>query len=134
MNDPSTQTKLHHVATFLINTLYAIVALFVAITAFMLYSMFQLQIETGFKKQLPPKHEYMVIFEEYEKDFGGANRVLVALVARDGDMFNDNFFAAFEDITDQVLFIPGVDRAIVRSMFTPNVRFVEIVEDGCAGG
>lgn len=134
MNDPSTHTKLHHVATFLINTRYAIVTLFAAITVFMLYSMFQLQIETGFKKQLPLKHEYMVTFEEYEKDFGGANRVLVALVARDGDMFNDPFFEAFEDITNQVFFIPGVDRASVRSIFTPNVRFVEIVEDGFAGG
>ena len=134
MSDPSTQTRLHHIATFLINTRYAIVALFVAITAFMLYSMFQLQIETGFKKQLPLKHEYMVTFEEYEKDFGGANRVLVALVARDGDMFTPEFFEAFEDITNQVFFIPGVDRASVRSIFTPNVRFVEIVEDGFAGG
>ncbi len=134
MNDPSTQTRLHHVATFLINTRYAIVSLFIVITAFMLYSMFQLQIETGFKKQLPLKHEYMVTFEEYEKDFGGANRVLVALVARDGDMFTDPFFEAFEDITNQVFFIPGVDRASVRSIFTPNVRFVEIVEDGFAGG
>ena len=134
MSDPSTQTRLHHIATFLINTRYAIVALFVAITVFMLYSMLQLQIETGFKKQLPLKHEYMVTFEEYEKDFGGANRVLVALVARDGDMFTPPFFEAFEDITDQVFFIPGVDRASVRSIFTPNVRFVEIVEDGFAGG
>jgi uncharacterized protein len=33
-----------------------------------------------------------------------------------------------------VFFIPGVDRASVRSIFTPNVRFVEIVEDGFAGG
>ncbi len=134
MNDPSTQTFLHKVATFLIGIRYAVVGVFLAITVFMLYSMFQLQIETGFKKQLPLKHEYMVTFEEYEAEFGGANRVLVALVAREGDMFTDEFFEAFEDITDQVFFIPGVDRASVRSIFTPNVRFVEIVEDGFAGG
>jgi predicted RND superfamily exporter protein len=49
-------------------------------------------------------------------------------------MFNPAFFESFETITDQVFFIPGVDRASVRSIFTPNVRFVEIVEDGFAGG
>jgi len=134
MNEPATQTNLHKVATFLINIRYAVVGVFLVITAFMLYSMFQLQIETGFKKQLPLKHEYMVTFEEYEQEFGGANRVLVALVARDGDMFTPEFFEAFEEITNRVFFIPGVDRASVRSIFTPNVRFVEIVEDGFAGG
>ena len=130
----STNTRLHKIATFLINNRYGIVALFLVITIGMMFSMSNLRIETGFKKQLPLKHEYMQTFLQYEKDFGGANRVLVALVARDGNMFTPEFFGAFEEITDQVFFIPGVDRASVRSIFTPNVRFVEIVEDGFAGG
>ena len=130
----SSNTRLHKIATFLINNRYAIVSLFVVITIGMIFAMSTLRIETGFKKQLPLKHEYMQTFLQYEKEFGGANRVLVALVARDGNMFTPEFFEAFETITDQVFFIPGVDRASVRSIFTPNVRFVEIVEDGFAGG
>jgi predicted RND superfamily exporter protein len=130
----STNSKLHHLATFLINFRYAIVIGFLVVTVGMLYSMTNLKIETGFKKQLPLKHEYMQTFLQYEKEFGGANRILVALVARDGDMFTEEFFEDFEAITDQTFFIPGVDRASVRSIFTPNVRFVEIVEDGFAGG
>ena len=134
MTDSSSTSRLHKIATFLINNRYGIVALFLVITIGMMYAMSQLRIETGFKKQLPLKHEYMQTFLQYEKDFGGANRVLVALVARDGNMFTPEYFEAFEEITDQVFFIPGVDRASVRSIFTPNVRFVEIVEDGFAGG
>lgn len=130
----STDTRLHRLATFLINYRYAIVSVFLVTTLAMLYSMTHLQIETGFKKQLPLKHEYMQTFLQYEQEFGGANRVLVALVARGGDMFTPDFFRNFEEITNQVFFIPGVDRASVRSIFTPNVRFVEIVEDGFAGG
>ena len=130
----SSNTRLHKIATFLINNRYAIVALFLVITIGMMFAMSKLRIETGFKKQLPLKHEYMQTFLQYEKEFGGANRVLVALVARDGNMFTPEYFEAFESITDQVFFIPGVDRASVRSIFTPNVRFVEIVEDGFAGG
>lgn len=128
------KSRLHHIATFLINYRYGIVALFLAITIGMAFAMSNLRIETGFKKQLPLNHEYMQTFLQYEKDFGGANRVLVALVARDGNMFTPDFFENFEQISDQVFFIPGVDRASVRSIFTPNVRFVEIVEDGFAGG
>ena len=130
----STNTRLHHLATFLINNRYGIVAAFLVVTIGMLYAMTGLKIETGFKKQLPLKHEYMQTFLQYEQEFGGANRILVALVAKDGNMFTEEFFVNFEEITDQTFFIPGVDRASVRSIFTPNVRFVEIVEDGFAGG
>ena len=35
---------------------------------------------------------------------------------------------------DEVFFLPGVERASVTSLFTPNVRFIEVVEDGFAGG
>lgn len=133
MTDQPT-SRLHKIATFLINYRYGIVALFLAITIGMIFAMSNLRIETGFKKQLPLKHEYMQTFLQYEKDFGGANRILVALVARDGNMFTPDFFESFEQISNQVFFIPGVDRASVRSIFTPNVRFVEIVEDGFAGG
>ena len=129
-----TTRRLHDLATFLINYRYAVVCVFLAVTVFMLFAMTGLKIETGFKKQLPLNHEYMQTFLKYEKEFGGANRILVALMARNGDMFTPEFFASFETITNQVFFIPGVDRASVRSIFTPNVRFVEIVEDGFAGG
>ncbi len=125
---------LHRLATSLINVRYGVAVLFVLVTIAMVFAMSQLRIETGFKKQLPLEHEYMQTFLEYEKSFGGANRILVALVARDGDMFTPEFFERFEAISNQVFFIPGVDRASVRSIFTPNVRFVEIVEDGFAGG
>ena len=103
-----TDTLVHRLATFLINWRYGIVGIFVIVTAGMLYAMSNLQIETGFNKQLPLKHEYMQTFLQYEQEFGGPNRILVALVARDGDMFTPEFFGNFEEITNQVFFIPGV--------------------------
>lgn len=110
-----------------------VLVLFALITVLMLYFASQLRVDAGFKKQLPLQHEYMQTFQFYE-EFGGANRLLVALMARDGDMFDADYFAALEEVTNRVFYIPGVDRASVRSIFTPNVRFVEIVEDGFAGG
>lgn len=111
-----------------------ILLLVVAITIFMAYKASLLQVDAGFKKQLPLDHEYMQTFLQYEEDFGGANRVLVALVDDSGDMFNDQFFRKLEKVSDEVNFIEGVYRPSVKSIFTPNVRFVEVVEDGFAGG
>ncbi len=68
------------------------------------------------------------------QDFGGANRVLIAVIARDGNMFTPEFFEALKIATDEVFFIDGIDRARVQSLFTPNVRYTEVVEDGIEAG
>ena len=132
MSEASAFTRRVADALFRIRPL--ILAVFAIGTVVMLIFMTQLRVDAGFLKQLPLQHEYMQTFMEYEREFGGANRVMVALMAEEGDMFTDEFFERFEEITNRVFFIPGVDRASVRSIFTPNVRFVEIVEDGFAGG
>ena len=111
-----------------------IVGIFVIITLIMGYGLTNLHVDAGFSKHLPLQHEYMQTFMEYRNEFGGANRVLVALRARDGNMFSAEFFNALKEATDEVFFLDGVDRSRVSSLFTPNVRFTEVVEDGIAGG
>ena len=111
-----------------------IVGLFVIITLIMGYGLTNLHVDAGFSKHLPLQHEYMQTFMEYRNEFGGADRVLVALRARDGNMFSAEFFNALKQATDEVFFLDGVDRSRVSSLFTPNVRFTEVVEDGIAGG
>ncbi len=110
-----------------------ILFLLLVMTVVMAYFASQLKVDAGFEKQLPLDHEYMQTFMEHEK-FRGANRILVSLIDESGDMFNQQFFNKLEQVTDAVVFIPGVNRASVKSIFTPNVRFVEVVEDGFAGG
>ncbi len=112
-----------------------ILALFALVTALMAYAAITgLRIDTKFTKQLPLKHEYMQTFVKHQAEFGGANRVLVAVIARDGNMFTPQFFQALRTATDEVFFIRGVDRARVMSLYTPNVRYTEVVEDGIQAG
>ena len=111
-----------------------IIAVFVVTTAAMGWLASGLRIEASFSKLLPLEHEYIQTLTEYRQEFGGADRILVALMANDGDIFTADFFARLEAITDEVFFIPGVDRARVYSLFTPNVRYTEVVEGGIAAG
>jgi len=111
-----------------------VLILFMAITLFMLWSATALRVDAGFNKLLPLEHPYMKTFVKYQTEFGGANRVLIAITVNKGDIFTPEFFNTLKSVTDEVFFIPGVDRAQVQSLFTPNVRFIEIVEDGFAGG
>ncbi len=113
-----------------------VVVLFLLLTGLMAWQASHLRVDAGFAKLLPLQHEYMKTYVEYRDQFGGANRVVIALKVRDGngDIFTPEFFNVLQRLTDDVFFIPGVDRTRVMSLFTPNVRFTEVVEDGISGG
>jgi uncharacterized protein len=104
------------------------------VTLVMLYFAVQLRVDAGFKKQLPSQHEFIQTFLDHEEAFGGANRILVAVMDKSGNMFNAEYFKAMEKVTNAVKGVQKVNSGTVRSIFTPNTRFVEIVEDGFAGG
>jgi predicted RND superfamily exporter protein len=107
---------------------------FALVTLFMALQAAQLRIQAGFEKLLPLEHPYIKTFLRYGDEFGGANRLLIGLRARQGDMFTAEFFHRLKALTDEVFFLPGVNRPTVRSVVTPNVRFIEIVEGGFSGG
>ncbi|MFT5426217.1 MAG: putative RND superfamily exporter protein [Gammaproteobacteria bacterium] len=120
--------------TFLFSNRPWVIGFFVLVTLFMMSSAMKLKVDAGFSKLLPLQHEYMQTFTKHREEFGGANRILVALIAKEGDIFTPEYFDALKQSTDDVFFIEGVDRTRVTSIFTPNVRFTEVVEDGIAGG
>jgi len=74
------------------------------------------------------------VYREYEKVFGGANRVVVALMQAEGDIFDREYMTKLKALTDDVFLLNGVDRPTVKSLFTPNTRFIEVIEEGFAGG
>ena len=111
-----------------------VLAAFLLVTLVMGWQVTGLRVDAGFTKLVPVEHEYMQTFLEYREEFGGADRVLIAVMARDGDMFTPEFFAALREVTGATFFLPGVDRSQVYSILTPNVRFIEVVEDGIAAG
>ena len=94
----------------------------------------QLRVQAGFTKMIPLNHPYMSTFLEYQQDFGGANKVLVAVKTSKGDIFEKEFMETLRQVTEEVFYINGVERSSVTSLFTPNVRFNEVVEDGFRGG
>jgi hypothetical protein len=93
-----------------------------------------LRLDTNFIKQLPLRHEYIQTYLDHKAEFGGANRLLIAVMARDGNMFTPQFFDALKIATDEVFFIDGVDRSRVQSLWTPNTRYTEVVEGGIEAG
>jgi predicted RND superfamily exporter protein len=111
-----------------------VLSAFVLASIFLVFQASQIKLDAAFTKHIPLNHTYMKTYLEYRENFGGANNVLISVCDKEGDIFNEPFFNALKGVHDQLFFIPGVDRIQVKSLFSPSTRFVEIVEDGFAGG
>jgi hypothetical protein len=111
-----------------------VLMLFVLSSAFLIFQATQLKLDASFTKNIPLNHTYMKTYLKHRANFGGANNILISVCDSSGDIFNPDFFNALKGVHDKLFFIPGVDRIQVKSLFSPSTRFVEVVEDGFAGG
>ncbi len=99
-------------------------------TIWMGYEASKLRMDAGFFKGLPSHHPYIETFRDYQDRLFGANRVIIVLRNTKGDIWNKQFLTTLNDITQDIFYLPGVDRRTVTSLWTPNTRILEITEDG----
>jgi hypothetical protein len=111
-----------------------VLMLFALTSAFFLFKASHIKLDASFTKNIPLNHSYMKTYLKHRANFGGANNILISVCDSSGDIFNADFFNALKGVHDKLFFIPGVDRIQVKSLFSPSTRFVEVVEDGFAGG
>ncbi|MGE8323235.1 MAG: RND family transporter, partial [Pseudomonas sp.] len=121
-------------ADLLLDARRAWLGLFLLISLALGYSATHVRLDPGFNKQIPVRHEYMLNFLDFSRVFTGANRLLVSVRWKgEGDIYRPEFLEVLQRVTDDVFFIPGVSRPSVTSLFTPNVRYVEVTEEGFVG-
>ncbi|WP_028764941.1 efflux RND transporter permease subunit [Shewanella colwelliana] len=120
--------------SFLFRQRAFVIFAFVLVTLFLGFQASNLKMDAAFVKNIPLNHSYMQTYLKHQKQFGGANSIMVAVEDTSGNIFNANFFDTLKQVHDQLFFIPGVDRAQVKSLYSPSTRFTEVVEDGFAGG
>lgn len=90
----------------------------------------KLHMSAGFGKQLPLGHEYTETFVQYKDVLFGANRLVVVVHARKGDIWNPTTLKRLNDVTQALTYLPGVDRRSVTSLWTPNTRVMLVTEEG----
>ncbi len=112
----------------------SLILIFVLVTIALAWSATMLRADAGFTKMIPLDHPFMKVFMKYQSVFGGANRVLVSITPKDGDIYYAQTLQLLRQVTEEVFYIKGVERSSVTSLFTPNVRYNEVVEEGFRGG
>ncbi|TJY58876.1 RND family transporter [Sinimarinibacterium sp. CAU 1509] len=129
-----TEQVVERFADFLIGRRRILAVVFALITTALGVSATRVQLDPGFLKLIPIEHPYMKTMMEYMQDFSGANTILVNLRWKgEGDIYNKEFMEALRETTDEVFFIPGINRTRVSSIFTPDVYYIEITEYGFNG-
>jgi len=84
---------------------------------------------------IPISHSYIVNFLANRADLSGlGNSVRITVESTEGDIFTAEFQETLRQITDEVFYVNGVDRAGLQSLWTPNVRWQEVTEEGFVGG
>jgi predicted RND superfamily exporter protein len=121
---------IHTLESFVFRHRAVILGLLALLTVGMGHQASQLRMDAAFRKQLPLGHEYIDTFLQYQDQLFGADRVIVALRAREGDIWTVDYLRTLSELSEEVFFLPGIDRRTVTSLWTPNTRYIEITEDG----
>ncbi|MEY2653647.1 MAG: hypothetical protein RLZZ524_675, partial [Pseudomonadota bacterium] len=119
----------------LFNHRLLVVLLCVLITAVLGWQATRLQLNASFEKTIPSQHPYIQNFLTHQADLKGlGNAVRIAVARPDGSIYDAEYLDRLRRINDEVFLLPGVDRAGMRSLWTPSTRWVGVTEDGLEGG
>jgi hypothetical protein len=94
-----------------------------------------LSLSASFEKMIPRSHPYIQNYLAHRDDLRGlGNSLRIVVEAVDGDVYDPKYLQALKGIHDEIFLTPGVDRAWVKSLWAPAVRWTEVTEEGFRGG
>ena len=113
-----------------------LVLLLVALVTLVLgYQSTKLRINASFEDMIPQSHPFIVNFFHYRDSLSGlGNSLRVVVENRNGDIFDRDYMEVVRQVNDKIYLRPGVDRAWMKSVWTPATRWTEITEEGYRGG
>ena len=65
---------------------------------------------------------------------GLGNAVRIAVVNPEGSIYDKKYLHTLQQLSDEVYLLAGVDRAAMKSLWTPSTRWTGVTEEGLEGG
>lgn len=116
-----------------------VLALCLLLTLLLGWQASRLRLNASFEKTLPTAHAYIVNYLTHKADLAGggnAMRIAVEVLPAEGTpatIFDKAYLETLRQLSDEVFLLPGVDRPFMKSLWTSNVRWVAVTEDGLDG-
>ncbi|MFJ7281739.1 RND family transporter [Pseudomonas sp. NPDC099000] len=95
----------------------------------------RLTLNASFEKMIPQSQPYIKNYLENRQLLRGlGNTVRVVVENTEGDIYDPKYLEVLKQVNDTLFLTPGVDRAWMKSLWTPAVRWTEVTEEGFRGG
>ncbi len=126
-----TGDKKSSLGEFFVGRRYLIMIIVGLLTAMFLYGVTQrLSIQVLLEELIPPNHPFVKLHGEYEGAYGGTSSVMIAVVVKDGDIFNPATLQKIKRINDELFFYKDIRRSFIYSIAQRKSK----VAKGHAGG
>ena len=95
----------------------------------------RLKLNASFEDMIPASHPYIANYLQHRDQLSGlGNAVRIAVEAKQGTVYDAQYLATLQKISDELFLVPGVDRTYMKSLWTPSTRWVGVTEEGMEGG
>lgn len=113
----------------------AVLVLFFLATVFLAWQAYHLKPDASFSKLIPQGHPFVQKMNAHMKDLRASGAGLkVSVAVKEGDIFNDEYLSALGQIADEIFYIPGVNKNGLKSLWSPDVRWTMVTEEGFEAG
>jgi uncharacterized protein len=95
----------------------------------------KLTLNANFERMLPLSSPYIQNYLHESGELRGlGNSLRIVVENPTGDIYDRKYLDTLRQINDEVVLTTGVDRAWVKSLWSPAVRWTEVTEEGFRGG
>jgi uncharacterized protein len=119
----------------LFNHRRAIVFVCALVTLILGWQATRMQFNASYEKTIPQHHPYIANYVANINDLVGlGNAVRIAVESPTGTIYDRKYLDTLRKLNDEVFLLPGVARLQMKSLWTPNTRWVGVTEEGLEGG
>ncbi|MEZ0307845.1 MAG: RND family transporter, partial [Ramlibacter sp.] len=131
--DPQSGSRLERLVFNNRKAVLVICAIVTVLLAFLAAT--RLTLSASFEKMIPRSHPYIQNYLENRQELRGMGNALRIVVESQGaDIYDPKYQETLKQVHDEIFLMPGVDRAWVKSLWAPGVRWTEVTEEGFRGG
>src|SRR5262245_56835199 len=116
--DPNSGSRLERL---IFNNRLAVVALCALVTLILaVVESTKLTLNASIERMIPQSQPYIRNYLEHQKDLRGLGNALRVVVENtSGDIYDPAYLETLKKVSDELVLTPGVDRAWVKSLWTP---------------
>src|SRR5579864_807355 len=112
-----------------------VVILCVLLTLFLGYEAIRIRVNASFENMLPQSQPYIKNYLENRTSLASlGNAIRIDVENTRGDIYDPHYLQVLQRVNDAAYLMPGVDRAFMKSLWTPSVRWTDFTEEGFTGG